>query len=145
MARLLSDLRDVDIRNVQNNDILKYDSFDGKFRAYPIEQLFISFIEEGGELTEEFITYLNQALDQVLDERIDAIRLGDLLNVDDNSVLNNYVLMYDANTETYRTVNPDEVLIAAVQEETQPGLPDEFIDQLDEDLDNRIDVDAGEY
>ena len=54
--------------------------------------------------------------------------------------------MYDAVSQTYKLVNPDKVLSsAAVTEPLQPGLPANFEDVLDVDLDNRIDLDAGSF
>ncbi len=58
---------------------------------------------------------------------------------------NKYVLMYDESTNTYGLVNPDDVLSAATTEPIQPGLPQDFENQLDVDLDNKIDLDAGEF
>jgi hypothetical protein len=53
--------------------------------------------------------------------------------------------MYDKNLDKYVAVNPDEVLTAATTEPIQPGLPNPFIDKLDVDLDNRIDLDGGVF
>ena len=60
-----------------------------------------------------------------------------------------YVLMYDDVIKKLKFVNPDEVLIAAAETETtQPGLvgfATAFVDTLDVDLNNRIDMDAGQF
>jgi len=54
--------------------------------------------------------------------------------------------MYDSVTKKYRAVNPDTVLSAAsTTESTQPGLPSNFINQLDNDLEDRVDLDAGSF
>jgi hypothetical protein len=53
--------------------------------------------------------------------------------------------MYDATTQKYVTVNPDVVLSSAVTDPISPGLPQDFIDTLDVDLDNKIDLDAGGF
>jgi beta-lactamase class A len=54
--------------------------------------------------------------------------------------------MYDSATGKYTAVNPDEVLSASsTTETTQPGLPDNFVDTLDVDLDDKIDLDAGTW
>jgi RecA/RadA recombinase len=42
-------------------------------------------------------------------------------------------------------LNPDEVLSAATTEPIQPGLPADFENQLDIDLDDRINLDAGGF
>ena len=74
-----------------------------------------------------------------------ARTLNELLDVDVSGVGDKFVIMYNATTGKYTAVNPDEVLSAAVTETTQPGLPTNFKDQLDVDLDNRIDLDAGTF
>jgi chromosome segregation ATPase len=49
-------------------------------------------------------------------------------------------------TGKYTAVNPDEVLSASsTTETTQPGLPADFLNTLDTDLDDRIDLDAGTW
>lgn len=73
-------------------------------------------------------------------------KFEDLIDFDDTQKSDKYVIMYDASTQKYKLVNPDEVLIAASDTETtQPGLPEDFINNLDVDLDNRIDLDAGKF
>jgi hypothetical protein len=75
-------------------------------------------------------------------------KLQDLLDVDitDDSKKDKYVVMYDSTTDKYNLVNPDNVLSAASSlETTQPGLPSDFLNTLDVDLDNRIDIDGGTF
>jgi hypothetical protein len=75
-----------------------------------------------------------------------ARTLDELLDVDVSGVGDKYVIMYDAATQKYKAVNPDEVLSASsTTETTQPGLPTDFKDQLDIDLDDRIDLDGGTF
>ena len=78
-----------------------------------------------------------------------ANKLTDLLDIDATDVHDKYVIMYDASTEKYKLVNPDAVLNAAAGTETiQPGLvgyASTFLDRMDVDLDDRIDVDAGTF
>lgn len=71
--------------------------------------------------------------------------LNELVDVEITGDYNQYVLMYDAPSGLWKNVNPDEVLSAAVTEPIQPGLPSDFIDELDVDLDNRINLDAGTF
>ena len=71
--------------------------------------------------------------------------LDDLIDVEISGNNDKYVLMYDAPTNKWRDVNPDEVLSAATTEPIQPGLPADFENQLDIDLDDRIDLDAGTF
>jgi hypothetical protein len=74
-----------------------------------------------------------------------ARTLDELLDVDVSGVGDKFVIMYNASTGKYTAVNPDQVLSASVTEPTSPGLPQNFKDQLDVDLDNRIDLDAGTF
>lgn len=156
MARKLSDLQDVDLSNAKDKYVLMYDDTDKKYKAYnPDDVLLASAISEETQpgLPQEFIDILNQILEpeaaedalRALDQRIKELKLGDLANVDDIDKKDKYILMFNEILETYKAVNPDELLKASVEETTEPGLPEEFIDQLDVDLDNRIDYDGGEY
>ena len=72
--------------------------------------------------------------------------LTDLDDVDVSGVGDKFVIMYNASTGKYTAVNPDEVLSAASNTETtSPGLPQDFINKLDVDLDDKIDLDAGTF
>lgn len=53
-----------------------------------------------------------------------------------------YVLTYDANLQKYVLVPADQVLTSA---SSDASLPPEFVQQLEVDLDNQIDVDGGEF
>jgi len=66
---------------------------------------------------------------------------SDLNDFNSTGVQNGYVVMYDAATQKYITVDPDTVLSNAVS----GGLPNNFINQLDVDLDDKIDLDAGTF
>lgn len=67
--------------------------------------------------------------------------LSDLSDFNPSGVQNGYVVMYDAATQKYITVDPDTVLSNAVT----GGLPSNFVDKLDVDLDDKIDLDAGGF
>ncbi len=71
--------------------------------------------------------------------------LSDLNDFDPSNVRDKYIIMYDATTQKYITVNPDTILQAAVSEPEQPGLPAEFLNRLDTDLDDKIDLDGGTF
>lgn len=74
------------------------------------------------------------------------VSLSNLADVDPTDKNDRYVLMYDATTKKIKFVNPDDVLSASSTLETnRPGLPSDFLNTLDVDLDNRIDIDAGEF
>jgi len=85
-----------------------------------------------------------------VEKTIVADKLSDLndVSVSDLSNKDQYVLVYDAGVQKYKLVNPDQVLNAAATESQQPGLvgyADAFLDRMDIDLDDRIDVDAGTF
>lgn len=72
-----------------------------------------------------------------------ASSLSQLEDFNASGVQDKYLVMYDASTQKYITVDPDVVLSSAVT--TNNGLPQDFINQLDVDLDNKIDLDAGTF
>ena len=69
--------------------------------------------------------------------------LSQLLDVDVSGVGDKFVIMYNATTAKFTAVNPDEVLSAAAT--TINELPQNFVDTLDVDLDDKIDLDAGSF
>ena len=73
---------------------------------------------------------------------VDSENLDGLGNINIRNIEDGYVLMYDLNTNTYIFVDPDEVLSKSVQDNF---LPQDFIDKLDIDLDDRINLDSGEF
>lgn len=80
---------------------------------------------------------------------VPVARLQDLVDFESTSTNDKYVLVYDATSQKYKMVNPDEILnYAAGAETTQPGLvgyASTFLDRIDVDLDDRIDLDAGTF
>lgn len=72
-------------------------------------------------------------------------RLNELEDVEISANHDMYVLMYDASTGKWKDRNPDEVLSASVTDTVQPGLPADFMNQMDISMDNKIDVDAGTF
>ena len=81
-----------------------------------------------------------------------ASKLSDLDDVDRQGIGNRFVLVYDSVTSAFKFVNPDEVVNAAAGAATISGgapTPDGFsqetIDELDIALDNKIDLDAGDF
>jgi len=78
--------------------------------------------------------------------------LKDLLDVNSSNLsgtTNKFVLAYDAPTDKFKFVNPDDVIDSAVGVTTADPLPvgltTQTIDYLDVALDNKIDLDAGEW
>lgn len=72
-------------------------------------------------------------------------KLNELEDVEITGNPDKYVLMYDSTTNKWKNVNPDDVLTATVTEPVSPGIPGQFLDVLDVDLDNRIDLDGGQF
>jgi hypothetical protein len=78
--------------------------------------------------------------------------LRDLLDVNSsnlNTGTNRFVLTYNSSTDKFEFSNPDAVIDSAVGiTTTDPapvGLSSSTIDYLDDALDNKIDLDAGEW
>lgn len=55
--------------------------------------------------------------------------------------------MYDSSIQKWRNLNPDEVLYNATVDQSlgYDGLPAEFEEKLNIDLNNKIDLDAGDF
>ena len=70
--------------------------------------------------------------------------LSDLADVEVSNLpaSDKYVLTYDASLQKYTLVPADQVLQSAAED---AQLPQEFVDQLDVALDDKIDVDAGGF
>ena len=69
-------------------------------------------------------------------------QFSDLSDFDATGVQDSYLVMYDAATQKYKSVSPDFVLSKSLEDSS---LPTDFVDQLDVDLDNKIDLDAGTF
>ena len=72
----------------------------------------------------------------------EVANISDISDIDTTGQQDGYVLMYDSATGKYKAVDPDMVFTKAVADD---NLPSEFIDQLDGDLDDKIDLDAGSF
>jgi len=51
--------------------------------------------------------------------------------------------MYDSVTQTYKAVNPDEVLSKAATEPISPGLPDDFEELISDNINVNLNLDGG--
>ena len=79
--------------------------------------------------------------------------VGDLANlqdVDASGQSDRWVLVYDAASNAYKFVDPDEVINAAANVTptsgtSSVGLSTAAVDYLDKALDDKIDVDAGTF
>lgn len=72
-----------------------------------------------------------------------ASNFSDLGDFNQTGVQDGYVIVYDATTQKYVAIDPDTILSNATT--TNGGLPQDFINALDTDLDNKIDLDAGTF
>jgi hypothetical protein len=68
--------------------------------------------------------------------------LNVISDVDVSNVQDGYVLMYDDVLQKYTFVDPDTLLSKAVADNS---LPQDFLNKLDTDLDDRIDFDGGGF
>ena len=64
------------------------------------------------------------------------------VSVPDLDEKGNHVLIYNASAKKYELVPADQILSTAASDSV---LPDSFINQLDQDLDNKIDFDGGSF
>ena len=79
--------------------------------------------------------------------------VGDLANMQDldtSGQADRWVLVYDAASNAYKFVDPDEVINAAanvtpVDGTSSVGLSTAAVNYLDQALDDKIDVDAGTF
>lgn len=81
-----------------------------------------------------------------------SLEVANLKDLDDVSMTgagNKFVLIYDSGTNGFKLVNPDDVLDSAagiVPSDPSPvGFSTDTINYLDDVLDNKIDLDAGEW
>jgi hypothetical protein len=63
--------------------------------------------------------------------------------LDTTSLNHGYILTFNASTEKYEFVNPDDILSKSVTDTISPGLPINFLDLLDVNLDNKVNLDGG--
>lgn len=79
-----------------------------------------------------------------VEKTIVADKLSELSDVSVSDLPNKdqYVLTYNASTQKYQLVPADDVLTTA---SSDSQLPQAFVDQLQVDLDNEIDIDGGGF
>jgi hypothetical protein len=79
-----------------------------------------------------------------VEKTIVADKLSELSDVSVSDLPNKdqYVLTYNATTQKYQLVPADNVLTTAANDSQ---LPTAFVQQLEVDLDNQIDVDGGSF
>jgi|LakMenEpi03Aug12_release.lakeMendotaPanAssembly.Ray.scaffolds.fasta_scaffold22419_5 hypothetical protein len=95
------------------------------------------------------IEFTTPSIQEVQPTTTEIMRIQDLVDFDDSNTNDKYVMVYDSSQQKFKMVNPDEVLNYAAGEETiQPGLvgyASTFLERLDVDLDDKIDLDAGTF
>ena len=64
------------------------------------------------------------------------------IKIDFTVLADGYVMVYDEQKNKLIFVDPDHVLAKAAEDNT---LPQDFMDMMDRDLDNRIDADSGNF
>lgn len=79
-------------------------------------------------------SYQLEIMPQNLDE------LNDVEISEVNGAQDKYVLVYNSTTQTWQAVNPDVILSSAATEPIQPGLPNDFIEEI-----SGHDVDGGAF
>jgi len=113
---------------------------------------FTIFLTEGRNYFDVFVVYPNSKIKPVLkgtaivEETSSSLivpgkRIGDLGKVDTENIQDNEVLMYNQEEQQLEFVNPDEVL----EKSAQDGLPEDFVKETKKELDNKFDIDLGEY
>jgi hypothetical protein len=99
------------------------------FVVYPTSR--IELVIKGTIMVEETATALT----------IEGRRIGDLGKVDTSDVQDGEVLMFKSEKQQLEFVDPDEVLDKAAED----GLPEEFVEVVKDQIDNKFDIDLGEY
>ncbi|QGT54568.1 hypothetical protein b3_0327 [Synechococcus phage B3] len=110
------------------------------------------FLTEGRNYFDVFVVYPTSRIEPVIrgtilvEETAMAIsveghRIGDLGKVDTSDIQDGEVLMFNSEQQQLEFVNPDEVLDKAAED----GLPEEFVEVVKDQIDNKFDIDLGEY
>ena len=74
------------------------------------------------------------------------IQLNDVNVTNLSSGTDKFVLVYDAPSNSFKFINPDEVIDSAIGDNPAPeGLTSTAIDYLDDVLDDKIDLDGGSF
>jgi hypothetical protein len=123
-------------------------------------QYFVSLSDDGGfavSLSDEGLAALEAgsfsvALQSLGDSSSGGGSVSRLFNLSDVNTTNltgatdKFVLTYDAPSNSFKFVNPDEVIDTAIADSPGPaGLTDTAIDYLDTALDDKIDLDGGTF
>jgi hypothetical protein len=110
------------------------------------------FLAEGRNYFDIFVIFSNSKIKPVVRGTVlveetasslfvDGKNIGELGEVNTENIQDGEVLMYNQNNQQLEFVNPDEVLNKAADD----GLPENFLDDVQEEIDNTLDLDSGEY
>jgi hypothetical protein len=110
------------------------------------------FLTQGRNYFDVFVIYPNSKIKPVMRGTIlveqtatslivPGKRVGDLGTVNTDNLEDGDVLMYNQDAQSLDFVNPDEVLEKA----SADGLPDEFLNNVADEVDERLNIDFGEY
>jgi hypothetical protein len=111
-----------------------------------------SVLSGGRNCYDVFVKYPNQKIKKVVEGsvlvnnsatygRMDSKQLDSLGSVDTTNLADGEVLMYIEQDQKLDFVNPDDVLDKSAED----GLPVPFIEEVKTELENRFDIDMGEY
>ena len=112
-----------------------------------------SGLQSGRNYYDMFLTDGNGKIKKVIEGNIivnesatlgetDSNNIDGLGNIDITNVQDGHILMYNAELQKYVFVDPDMMLSKSVEDNS---LPQDFINKLDVDLDNRINIDSGNF
>lgn len=94
----------------------------------------------------DFNIRLNKAQNYTVtqEKTVVAEFLSDLadVSVPDRASQDKYVLSYNATTQKYELVSADTILTTSA---VDSDIPQSFVDQLDVELDNKINMDGGSF
>jgi len=85
----------------------------------------------------------SKVISSQISANIEVSSLLGLSDVDDTGLQDNYVLQYNSTDQKFKFVDPDQIL----QDAVPGGIPDDFINVLDTDLNRgqNIDFDGGNF
>lgn len=110
------------------------------------------FLKSGRNYFDIFVVYPTNKIEPVargtiiVEETSTAItveggRLGDLGKVDTSNIKDGEVLMFKQEQQKLEFVNSDEVL----EKSAEDGLPEDFVNNINDDISNKFNIDMGEY
>jgi hypothetical protein len=110
------------------------------------------FLSEGRNYFDIFVIFSNSKIKPVVwgtvlvEETASSLfvggkNIGELGKVDTENIQDGEVLMYKQDNQQLEFVNPDEVLNKSAAD----GLPENFVDEVNKEINDTLDLDSGEY